>query len=248
MPIGSSRTTAVPSGACGCAVVTGTAAAQFTDNLASTSAYTVNTPASQIPVVLTNTSVPTLPINLTSQVSGVLPAANGGTGASSLGAASIPTFTGGFTPGDLVTVQSASPLVVQDGGAPSSGGVSESVWSTGLTQLGSQTGNRISAGGGGAGQCIVQTFANAHTITRFSFHLITLPAGCSTYATFGIRDLTGATTLESITLSSSSTSFEDSGPISVGTTAGHQLGLGIISIASGCSTNATAYDLEILYK
>lgn len=50
------RTTssAVPSGACGCAIATSVALTTLTDNFAATSAYTVNTPASQIPLVLTN--------------------------------------------------------------------------------------------------------------------------------------------------------------------------------------------------
>lgn len=50
------RTTssAVPSGACGCAIATAVALTTLTDNSATTSAYTVNTPASQIPLVLTN--------------------------------------------------------------------------------------------------------------------------------------------------------------------------------------------------
>ena len=51
-------TTAVPSGACGCAVAIGTPSATIVDNTptASLSAYTVNTSASQIPAICTNTT------------------------------------------------------------------------------------------------------------------------------------------------------------------------------------------------
>lgn len=47
-------TTAVPSGACACAIVTGTALATLTDNLPTTTAYTVATTLSQIPCTITN--------------------------------------------------------------------------------------------------------------------------------------------------------------------------------------------------
>ena len=47
-------TTAVPSGSCACAVITGTAGTALVDNSPSTVAYTVATSASQVPAVLTN--------------------------------------------------------------------------------------------------------------------------------------------------------------------------------------------------
>ena len=58
-------TTAPPTGACACAVVTSIQAAKWEDTLGSTLAYTVATSASQLPATLTNANAVTLPATLT---------------------------------------------------------------------------------------------------------------------------------------------------------------------------------------
>ena len=55
-------------------------------------------------------------------VAGILPITNGGTGAATLGGASIPIYTGSFTIGHCVDVAAASPVTFQDSGTPGCGG------------------------------------------------------------------------------------------------------------------------------
>ena len=57
-----------------------------------------------------------------SVVAGILPITNGGTGAATLGGASIPIYTGSFTIGHCVDVAAASPVTFQDSGTPGCGG------------------------------------------------------------------------------------------------------------------------------
>jgi hypothetical protein len=86
----------------------------------------------------------------------------------------------------------------------------------------------------GSNICQIFILANAHTLTRLVAYTDQAPSGCSTNAVIGLRDLTAASNVS--TLTPTSTGVLDSGAISVSMTAGHTFGLGNITQASGCST------------
>lgn len=187
-------------------------------------------------------AIPSLPISLTTGVSGLLPIANGGTGAASFAAASLPTYTGTITAGDLATWNSAG--VLKDGGAPAT--ATQGIW-------------QISSGSGFApasacsftldsASCGFAAFPAARTAIRFQYLEITVPAGCTTYAVIGLRDVTSSTTLSSVTLASTDTTGFHSATISVNITAGDTLQLGPITAEAGCSTAAAVGNYTVIYQ
>lgn len=144
-------------------------------------------------------------VSLTSQVSGVLPLANGGTGAASLAAASIPVQSGAVTAGDCVKWVSATAIADAGAACGVSGGAG-TVTSVGLAlpsiftvsgspvtssgtltgTLGTEAANTVLAGPA-SGSAAVPTFRPLGTAD--------LPASGVTAGTYG-----GATTSAQITV------------------------------------------------
>jgi hypothetical protein len=98
-------------------------------------------------------------------------------------------------------------------------------------------------------QCLSTVFVNAHTIVRLTFVLATSPAGCTTSPQIGVRDETANTVLTSLTVTNGlGTGFIDSGALSIATTAGDRLSLGIVTVGAGCTTNAVEENLTAVLK
>jgi len=88
--------------------------------------------------------------------------------------------------------------------------------------------------------------ANAHTITRFTYFASIPAVGCSSFPIYGVKDVTTSTVLT--TISPTTSSFQDSGAISVATTAGDTLELAVTTLSSGCSTNPQGIALTAVYR
>ena len=98
-------------------------------------------------------------------------------------------------------------------------------------------------------RCPETFFASSHTLLRLTYILTTSPAGCTTSPVVGVRDNTSGTTLTSLTIANAqSTGFVDSGALSVVTTAGHRIGIGVITAPVGCSTQPVLLDLTAVYQ
>lgn len=92
-------------------------------------------------------------------------------------------------------------------------------------------------------------FPLAHTIKRFTYNLAQSPAGCATSPVIGIRDMTSSTNLQTSTITNGATiGFVDSGVISVATTAGDKIMVGVITGEAGCGTNALISNLVAVYQ
>lgn len=143
-------------------------------------------------------------------------------------AGAIPGITGSFTPGDLLTVSSANPLVMHDGGAvpgaiqfPVAGFISNA-----LTSVGFDAG--------------FFTFPQARTLKQWGIQLITAPAGCSTSAVITIQDATSSKELGRLTLANGNGTYLAAGSIENSGTvnAGDSLQLGeVFTAPAGCTTN-----------
>lgn len=117
--------------------------------------------------------------------------------------------------------------------AAPAGGVTEATFTTGNSQFGGGS----SACPAAANSCAETVFAKAHTLVRLTYGVITGPSGCSTNAVVGIRDITGSTNLATSTVTAASgTALIDSGALSTAMTAGDTFGIGLLTVASGCTT------------
>jgi len=116
-----------------------------------------------------------------------------------------------------------------------SGGVSEATLTTGNTQLGG--GNTVCASGTAGIACMFYFFVNAHTLTGLLVATSTAPSGCSVNAAVGVKDITSATVLTSLT--PTTTGVLDSGALSISTTAVHQFAIGLVTQATSCTTFPT---------
>lgn len=101
----------------------------------------------------------------------------------------------------------------------------------------SEAGNNPVCSGATTG-CAVYIFPNAHKIVRLVAAVTTAPSGCTTNAKLGVQDVTGSSTLTSLT--PTSLGILDSGALSVSTTAGHTIGIGVVTQDSGCATHLVA--------
>jgi len=86
---------------------------------------------------------------------------------------------------------------------------------------------------GSTGTLAETTFANAHTLIRFTIYTISAPTGCSTSAVVQFKDITSSTVLASLTIANGSQYF-DSGALSVPMTAGDVFGFVTSVIPVGC--------------
>ena len=98
----------------------------------------------------------------------------------------------------------------------------------------SESGNNPVCTGPNTG-CQIYIFPNAHKIVRLVAAVTTAPSGCTTNAKLGIQDITGSSTLTSLT--PTSLGILDSGAISISITAGHTIGIGVVTTDSGCATH-----------
>ncbi len=138
------------------------------------------------------------------------------------------------------------------GGTPicsaSTGGVSEATFGWGAVAKTYANGSAVCPDTT-QNTCPTTIFPNAHTIVRFTYILQTAPVGCSTAAVIGVRDITASSTLTSATIANGATlGLTDSGAISVATTAGHQLAVGIITAPAGCTTQPGVTGLTMVYQ
>ena len=106
-------------------------------------------------------------------------------------------------------------------------------------------GNNTACSSTTTGSCVTYIFANAHTLTRLVVVTSTAPSGCSVNAVYGVRDNTSSTTLASAT--PTSTGVLDSGALSVSMPATHQIEIGVLTTASGCTQNVTS-NLSATYQ
>jgi hypothetical protein len=92
----------------------------------------------------------------------------------------------------------------------------------------------------GVSGCVRMNFANPHTITRLAYNLMISPSGCANNAVVGVYDVTSSTLLTSLTITNGQAlGWVDSGALSVATTAGHALGVGVTNGAAACTTYPT---------
>jgi hypothetical protein len=137
-------------------------------------------------------------------------------------------------------------------GANIVGGQPESVWSIGATAgtsmvLNATTGTCATAPV--QTNCLYEILPSAHTIVRLTYQLQTSPAGCATAAVVGVYDVTSTSVLTSLTVTNGlGIGFIDSGALSISTTAGHKLALGITTQSSGCGTNAVINGLSVVLQ
>jgi hypothetical protein len=97
--------------------------------------------------------------------------------------------------------------------------------------------------------CVDTVFAKGHTLVRLTYVLTVSPAGCTTSPVLGVRDETASTTLASLTIANAqATGFTDSGVLSVATTAGNKLGVGVITAAVGCTQSGDAANLTAVFQ
>lgn len=127
--------------------------------------------------------IASLPVSLTSGVSGILPAANGGTGSSSLAGAGIATFSGSLTNGNLAVWNSATGQLIDGGPVPSGGGptivaLSSSQSTTG-TALANVTGMSfaVAASTNYAAYCTLIQKVNTGSTPQFAFTGPASPVG-----------------------------------------------------------------------
>lgn len=126
--------------------------------------------------------------------------------------------------------------------APAGGGVAEAT----MTSPGYVAGNLANNCGSGTSACGWYILPSAHTLIRVATNFSGASVGCSTFAVFGVRDITASTNLYTLTDSSGS-GLTDSGALNVSMTAGHQFGVGVLGVSSGCSTQALAF-ISAIYK
>lgn len=117
-----------------------------------------------------------------------------------------------------------------------SGGVTEAT----MTSPGYVAGNLANNCGSGTSACGWYIFPNAHTLVRVVLNFSGASSGCSTFAVFGVRDITGATNLFTKTDTGGS-GLTDSGALSVSIPATHQIGVGVLGVSSGCSTQPLVF-------
>jgi hypothetical protein len=84
------------------------------------------------------------------------------------------------------------------------------------------------------------------TITRLQSLANVPPAGCTTFPTVSVFNNTTSSILTSLTLTSST--LTDSGPISINVAAGQQLVLRTTATASGCTINAANIGFAVQWK
>ena len=95
--------------------------------------------------------------------------------------------------------------------------------------------------------CISTVFTSSHIIIRFTYDVFIGASGCGVNGVVGIRDETSSTTLTSSAIGSG-TGFVDSGALSIAITAGHKIGVGVITTPTTCSTFPTVLGLTMVYQ
>ena len=130
--------------------------------------------------------------------------------------------------------------------APTAGGASEFVFHSSVTGVSWTNGQAICPNGN---TCPQTVFAKAHTLVRFTYNLQQAAAGCTTAAQIGIFDSTSSSTLTSSTLTNGQTTgFVDSGALSVATTAGHVIDIGLVVTPAGCTTSPTVGYMSAVFQ
>jgi len=202
-------------------------------------------------------AVPTLPINLATQITGTLAGTN--YAQVNLAAGNVNGGVGGTLPGANMAatnlaasgnggVTGVLPVANEGTGTPASGKYVDGgtgAW-TALTAGGVSEAslfcNQISPLGTSDPQpfCPFVVFASAHTLIRFTAFNSTVPAGCTIAGVVAFRDETTPSTLQSLTLTNG-VALEDSGVISVTMTAGHRFAFAVTTTPSGCTTSPSFF-------
>lgn len=95
-----------------------------------------------------------------------------------------------------------------------------------------------------SGGCSFYTFGANHALTRLIVNTVFAPSGCSPNAVVGVRDITSSTNLLTQTPTALGV-VTTTGSVTI--TAGHNIGIGVISLASGC-TQVANFVITAVYQ
>lgn len=151
------------------------------------------------------------------------------------------------TPGTSghVVVFAANGIDLADSGAAPTTGVTQSAWTWGATQQ--QFSPSTALCPGITSDCMTTVFSLAHTIVRMTY-TVTIAPSCSTNAVVGVRDTTSSTNLITSTISGTLGAFVDSGAVSIATTAGDTLTMGLLTAPTSCSSSPQIGNLTVIFQ
>ena len=164
---------------------------------------TTTWPSWLTPTVTNATTTPNLDVS-----AGIVPEANGGTGANNTAGAA-----GHYLRSNGTHYVDAAATVMSWGGGPYAGSIPAT-----------------------AGNIPIRsTLPAAATIITYTMHLVTPGAGCTTQPTYQLTDLTTSTVISTITLVNAQSDYSNTG-INTAFTSGHDIGIKVGTSAGGCGT------------